>query len=133
MAQNRKIFISFLVNDLCWRVLVLAIAPTSLKLVAYHKSHQTETLKNKILIWLDFDPAWRCSGVLIVNFCAYFTPFSIVSIVDFEQVNVSQDSWTWVWVWFLSNSNFVTFLSIMILIKGALIITSPVNVKRKIL
>ena len=31
---------------------------------------------------------WRHSGVFIVNF-KHFTPFSSVSIVDFEQVNVS--------------------------------------------
>ena len=31
---------------------------------------------------------WRNSGVFIVNFYKYSTPFSSVSIVDFEQVNV---------------------------------------------
>ena len=34
---------------------------------------------------------WSCSGVFIVNW-SYFTPFSSVSTVNFEQVNVS-----WVW------------------------------------
>ena len=32
---------------------------------------------------------WRCSGVFIVMFWTYFTPFSSVPIVDFEQVIVS--------------------------------------------
>ena len=33
---------------------------------------------------------WRRSGVFIVNFepISHFTPFSNVSVVDFEQVNV---------------------------------------------
>ena len=30
---------------------------------------------------------WRHSHVFIVNFGTYFTPCSIVSIADFEQVN----------------------------------------------
>ena len=31
---------------------------------------------------------WRCSGVFIVNFKHNFTNLSVVSVVDFEQVNV---------------------------------------------
>ena len=32
---------------------------------------------------------WHRSDVFIVNFKTYFTSFSIVFVVDFEQVNVS--------------------------------------------
>ena len=36
---------------------------------------------------------WRCSGAFIINFeRTYFSPFSSISIVDFELVNVS---WLW--------------------------------------
>ena len=36
--------------------------------------------------------------VLVFLLLTYFTPFSCVSIVDFEQVNVSWDSlWTFFW------------------------------------
>ena len=30
---------------------------------------------------------WRRSGVFIVNYGTYFTPYSSVSIINFEQVN----------------------------------------------
>ena len=32
---------------------------------------------------------WRHSGVFIVKLRTYFTPFSSISIIDFEQVNNS--------------------------------------------
>ena len=35
---------------------------------------------------------WYCSGVFIVNFVTYFTPFSSVSIVNFERVNAGRVS-----------------------------------------
>ena len=34
---------------------------------------------------------WRRSGIFIVNFEHNFTPFSTVSIVNFEQVNAGWD------------------------------------------
>ena len=39
---------------------------------------------------------WRRSGVFLVNFWAYLTPFSSVSIVDFEQINFSREVPNWI-------------------------------------
>ena len=33
---------------------------------------------------------WRHAGVVIVNFWVYFKPFSSVSVVNFDQVNVCE-------------------------------------------
>ena len=38
---------------------------------------------------------WRRSGVFIVNFGYIFTPFSSVSMVDFELVNVNLEGSEW--------------------------------------
>ena len=39
---------------------------------------------SKLKIKIPEERHWRLSGIFIVNFKTYFTPFSNVSIVDFE-------------------------------------------------
>ena len=46
---------------------------------------------SKLTIKTPVRPQWCCSGFFIVNFEKYVAPFSIVSIIDYEQVSVSRE------------------------------------------